>query len=393
MPTVRAFIMTGLVLVAVMFDRQAISMRLVAVAAMIVLLLRPESVIAPGFQMSFAAVVALVAVYERFGKGFHGLFEGAGHAAGPLRYAAGVAATTLIATLATMPFVWHHFGRIATLGVVANLLAVPLMAFVIMPMALIGVVAMPFGLEGPFLAVMGWGIDQVLQIATTVAAWDAAHVSFPTLSGPAVAAIALGGLWLALWRERWRLYGTVAVLLGLMLFPLQPQPDILISETGRLVAIRQGDHGFGFSTLRRERFTRDSWSDSFGMEGPDLERTHWPGEAGRCDALGCTVTRDGTVVAITWDPRSLPADCRRANILIASFPVRRRYCPGPDRLIDFFALRRGGAHSIAFTGAEARIEMVDPPGRSRPWAPDPWAPYPWADDTRAAPDNPGYWED
>jgi competence protein ComEC len=387
-PTVRAFIMTGLVLIAVIFDRQAISMRLVAVAATVVLLLRPESVIGPGFQMSFAAVVALVAVYETHGKRFHAAFEGLGHAAGLVRYAAGVLLTTLIATCATLPFVWHHFGRIATLGVLSNLLAVPLMAFLIMPMALIGVVAMPFGLEGPFLGVMGWGIEQVLWIARTMAAWDAAHASFPTLSGVAVAAIAFGGLWLALWREQWRVFGTAFILLGVALFPLQRMPDILISESGRLVAIRQNDGGFSFSTTRKERFVRDSWAGSFGLEDAASGARAWPGPTDRCDSLGCTVIRNGAVVAITWDPRSLPADCRRADIVVAGFPVWRKACPGPERVIDFFSLRRGGAHSVALGKDDLRIEMVDPPGQSRPWAQDPWADAPWA-----APDQPDYWED
>ncbi len=387
-PTQRAFIMTGLVLIAVMADRQAISMRLVAIAATVVLLIHPESVIGPGFQMSFAAVVALVAVYEAFGKRFRGAFAGWGHAAGPARYAVGVLITTLIATLATTPFVLHHFGRIATLGVVSNLLAVPLMAFLIMPMALLGVVAMPFGLEGPFLGIMGWGIGQVLWIATSIAAWDLAHASFPTLSGPGLAAMAVGGLWLALWRERWRTLGVAPVLFGLLLFPLQQTPDILVAESGRLVAVRQPEGGYSFSTIRRETFVRESWAASYGVER-DLDRgAPWPGRDGHCDAFGCTVARDGAVIAFSRDPRSLPADCRRADILVAGYPVRRANCPGPERVIDFFALRRGGAHSIAFTRGGVRIEMVDPPGKSRPWAEDPWLEVPWA-----VPDGVEEWRD
>ncbi|WP_425404828.1 ComEC/Rec2 family competence protein [Hwanghaeella sp.] len=387
-PTQRAFIMTGLVLLAVMTDRQAISMRLVAVAATLVILLRPESVIGPGFQMSFAAVVALVAVYEAHGPRFRSAFEGLGHVAGPVRYGIGVLTTTLIATLATMPFVWHHFGRVATLGALSNLVAVPLMAFLIMPMALIGVIAMPFGLEGPFLAIMGWGIERVLWIAKTIAAWDAAHVSFPTLSGTAVAAIALGGLWMALWHERWRGYGVIPILFGFLLFPAQPLPDILVSESGRLIALRQQDGGYSFSTIRRENFVRDSWADSYAIEKEAQSQGAWPGTDGRCDPFGCTVTRDGMNVAITWDPRSLPADCRRSDILIAAFPVRRQTCSGPERVIDFFTLRRGGAHSVVLTDNGFLVQMVDPPGRSRPWAQDPWADVPWA-----VPDDPGYWEE
>lgn len=377
-PTQRAFIMTGLVLIAVMTDRQAISMRLVAVAATVVLLLHPEAVIGAGFQMSFAAVVALVAAYEAMGTRMRTAFQGLGAVAGPARYAVGVLMTTVIATFATMPFAWHHFGRVATLGAVSNLLAVPLMAFLIMPMALIGVMMMPFGLEAPFLVIMGWGIEQVLWIAVTISAWDLAHASFPTLSGPALAAITAGCLWIALWRQRWRALGVAPVLLGLLLFPMQRMPDVLISETGGVVAIRSQAGGFSFSTKGRENFIRESWASSYGVEFETEDVVPWPGTGARCDAMGCVVKRQGAVVAVTTDPRSLPADCARADVLVSLFPVARRSCPGPDRIIDFFALRRGGAHSIAFTKGGIRIRMVDPPGQSRPWAEDPWKEVPWA---------------
>lgn len=166
-PTQRAFVMTGLVLIAVLLDRQAISMRLVAWAAMVILAIAPESLLGASFQMSFAAVVALIAFYDAFRDRFRTVRLAAGHgfAARIGLYAGGVAATTVIASFATGLIALHHFGRIAVYGLPANMLAVPLTALWIMPWAVIAAVLMPLGLEGLPLILVGWGIDGLLWVA------------------------------------------------------------------------------------------------------------------------------------------------------------------------------------------------------------------------------------
>jgi len=369
-PTQRAFIMTGLVLVAVLLDRQAISMRLVALAAVVVVALHPEATVGAGFQMSFAAVIALVAVYET--KARHLFNTGADHGPGTriLHYAGGVLLTTAIASVATMPFALHHFGRIATLGILPNLIAVPLMAFLVMPAALAALLFMPFGLEAPFLFAMGWGIETILAIAHTVAGWDAAHLTMPNLDGPALALIAAGGLWMAIWRRRWRFWGLLAVALGILLGAIQTEPDVLIAEEGTLIMIRAPGGGVLYSTDRGQRFVRDTWQTALGRPAPEA----WPGRDGRCDGFGCVFSMGGRRVAVTHDARSIAEDCRQADILIASFPVSERFCRNPEHIIDFFDLWRGGAHSLTLRDDAVIVDMVDRPGRSRLWAPDPWAP-------------------
>ena len=178
-PTQRAYLMTGLVLVAVMLDRLAFSMALVAWAATVVLMARPESLLGPSFQISFAAVVALIAVYEALRERLTAWRRRARVTRRLGLYLLGVGITTLIAGLATAPFAAFHFDRVVSYGLIANLGAVPITALWIMPLALAAYALMPFGLEGAALVPMGWGIEAVLWIAHTVAAWPAAVTPLP----------------------------------------------------------------------------------------------------------------------------------------------------------------------------------------------------------------------
>lgn len=184
-PTQRSAIMVAVALVAVMVDRQPFSLRIVAVAALIVFVLTPAAVLDPGAQMSFAAVAALIAAHEAWAARQRSPVD-AGDVSLPVRLAgrAGVflaasAATSLVAGLATAPIALYHFGRLAPLSVISNLLATPLIAFLIMPMGLAAAVLMPVGLDGPPLVLMGWGIDRMVEIAE----WTASITPGPAVSG------------------------------------------------------------------------------------------------------------------------------------------------------------------------------------------------------------------
>ena len=163
LPTQRAFVMSGLVLVAVLCDRAALSLRVVALAALVVLALHPESIVGAGFHMSFAAAAALVAFYEAFSRSSYR----ARLNAWPffLSSLALVSMTTAVASLATAPFVLYHFGRLAQYGMLANLLAVPLLGAVVLPFGALAVLLMPLGWESPALFVMGWGLRWIRGIA------------------------------------------------------------------------------------------------------------------------------------------------------------------------------------------------------------------------------------
>jgi ComEC/Rec2-related protein len=193
-------------------DRTALSLRLVAWSAVIVLLAAPESLTGASFQMSFAAVVALIAAWEMaagWRRRLHERAELSSHR-WLWRLAVGFAAslaTTLIASVATGAFAAYHFNRLSLLGVVANLLGVPLAGFWIMPWGLLAMLLMPLGLERFALVPMGWGVEGLNAIARHVADWPQAAMLVPSLPGTSLWLLTVGGLWLCLWRRRWRLAG------------------------------------------------------------------------------------------------------------------------------------------------------------------------------------------
>ena len=370
-PTQRAFVMVGLVLVAVLADRTAISMRLAAWAAALVLAVSPYSLLGPSFQMSFAAVIALIAGYEAL----RGRLVEWRHRAGPLGMAAlyfsGILLSTAIASTATAPFAVFHFQQIATYGLVTNLLAVPLTALWIMPWGLAAYLLMPLGLESLALVPMGWGISLLLAIAEAAAGWPNAVLRLASPPGWALGIAATGGLWLCLWQTRLRLWGVAGLAVGMIALAWpRPGPDILISEDGRLMAVRAADGGLAVSNLRGERFTREIWLRADGR----ADARPWPAtgtsEDGRlsCDPLACLYRRDGRVVALIRDPRALAEDCVVADIVVAAIPVPRA-CR--DRAAaDRFDVWRHGAHAITLTPGGYNVERVADALGLRPWTLD-----------------------
>ncbi len=369
-PTQRAFLMLTLVMLAVVLDRAWISMRLVAWAAAAVLLLAPESLLGPSFQMSFAAVIALVAAYEVLRTRLRTWRAGAGWARRAAMYLAGVAITTVVAGLATAPFVLFHFNRLAIYWLAANLVAVPLTALWIMPWGLAAFILMPFGLDGVGLMPMGWGIDAVIGVARTVAAWPGAVRLVPAMPVAALAAVSVGGLWLCLWRGRWRLLGVLGLAAGLATLGVDRGPDILVDGEGRLFAARAASGGLMLSSKVRARRTGETWLRREGqgeaLPWPRLESS--PDRRLNCDPLGCIYRREGHVVALVSDPRALDDDCRVASVVVSLVPVRGR-CPGVATVIDRFDLWRRGAHAIWLEDGRVRVETATQGRGRRPWAP------------------------
>ncbi|MEL6372636.1 MAG: ComEC/Rec2 family competence protein [Pseudomonadota bacterium] len=251
--TIRAGLMIAVMLLAILLDRPALALRNVAVAAVIILALFPESVLDVGFQMSFAAVTALVAVYEGYARWrLRREIAGASEAAeaGPsvvLRGAlffGGVIATTLIASLAVAPFALYHFHTAQQFAVIANLIVVPICNFVIMPAALVSLIALPLGLEAGPLWVMGEGVTYMSWAAARVSALPGAVHVVPAITQTGFALMVIGGLWFLLWAGAWRALGLVVVAAGVIAAPGGVRPDVLIARDGRVVAARASDGQF-----------------------------------------------------------------------------------------------------------------------------------------------------
>ena len=370
-PTERAFLMTAIVLFGVTVDRTALSMRLVVWAAAVLLLLSPDYLFGVSFQMSLAATLALIAAYEALGGR---LAAAAGFAwwqrAG--LYLAGVLVTSLIAGAATAPFAVFHFGRFALYGVAANMVAVPLTAFWIMPCGLLAFLLMPFGLDGLALTPMGWGVDGVLWTAHQVASWPGAVTLLPAMPTYGLIVAAAGGLWLALWRRRWRLLGIPVIVLGLLAGLLGRPPDVLIAGDGGLMAARAADGALMLSSARAGKFSAEGWLRSDGQEGAATWPTTGPSADGSltCDVLGCVYRAGGQVVAFMRQPEALADDCGRAGIIISREPVRAR-CRAARLVIDRFDLWRNGSYALWLGPDGVRVEQARGARGDRPWVLDP----------------------
>lgn len=372
-PTVRSCVMTGVVLLAVMADRVAISMRLVALAATAVLLAVPEALPGPSFQMSFAAVIALIAAYEALRPHLAGWRAEAGPMRRILFYLAGIVLTTLVATIATTPFAIYHFQRFAPLAVAANLMAIPLTSLWIMPCVLLAYPAMLLGLDGWVLPLLGWGIEAMLWVANTVAAWPLAAFAVPAIPAWGLVVGAVGGLWLCLAGGRLRLLGLLALPLVLVAALTAPSPQILVDGTGRLAAVRVPEGGLAFSTRRSERFIREIWlrAEAAAEDAPWPRQGSAAGERLACDPRGCLYRFGGRTVAFTRDGAGFDDDCAAADLVITDL-VAPRWCRPRFGVWDRFDLRRAGGITVDLSGPEPQIATVAAAVGDRPWAPAPF---------------------
>lgn len=367
-PAQRACLMVLVVLLAVLLDRRAISLRLVAWVAVAVLTLTPEVLLSASFQMSFGAVTALVAAYESWGRGRAKRAERAWLARLAL-YALGVLTSSLIAGLATAPFAAFHFDRVALYGLAANLVAVPVTAFWIMPWCLATYLALPLGLESWTLPMLGWGVAVINETATQVAAWPGASLPVPAMPVWGLALIVFGGLWLCLWGRAWRWAGVALILLGSLSPALVRPPDVLIAGDSKVIGLTAPDGRLWLSTRRAGRFLSDSWLER-RAQGEVLVWTRDPAATApwlRCDELGCLYAPGALSLALAYQAAALAEDCGAVGFVVSLVPARD-LCPGQP-MIDRFDLWREGTHALWLEAEEVRVQSVAGARGSRPWNP------------------------
>ncbi len=371
--TLRSGVMIAIMFLAILLDRPAIALRNVALAALVILTLWPESLLDAGFQMSFSAVAALVAVYEEIRLRARGRERERVRLIwrAPL-FLGGVFLTTLVASLAVAPFGAYHFHETQQYALLANAAAIPICNFAVMPAALATLFALPFGLEAAPLWIMGKGIDAMTWSAGAVAGLPRASLRVPAVSSWAFALMAAGGLWLLLWRTRARFAGLPAIAAGLAFAAATPRPDILIGQEGRLVAARGADGRLSALPAARAAFELGRWlaRDGDGRTPKDAAT----GEGFACDGVGCVAKVKGLTISVALNPAALRDDCARAGVVIVRGP-RPRGCDRPAAVIDIFALKALGAHAIFIDdGGRARIETARSAASARPWSEPPaWA--------------------
>jgi len=347
-PTVRSCIGAVLVLVALALGREPLSLRMLAVAAFFVMLLWPEAVGGPSFQMSFASVIAIVALHGSAPmRAFLAPREEAWWAWSARRVAM-LLATGLVIEFALMPIGLYHFHRAGVYGAFANVIAIPLTTFMTMPLIAIALVLDVIGLGGPAWWLTGQSIDIMLAMAHWIADRPGAVTLLPAMGKGSIALFAVGGLWLALWRGPVRLAGFLPVMAGIVTLALLEPPDILISGDGRHVGI-VGEAARSLLVLRdaRSDYARENLIELAGMDGAVLPIAKWPGA--RCSQDFCAITlqrggRDWRLLLSRsrdmTEERALAAACDRADIVISD-----RWLPRSCRPSIIKVDRRLLAHS------------------------------------------------
>ncbi len=367
--TVRAWVMISIMFLAVLLDRPALALRNVAVSALIILVVLPESLLDIGFQMSFAAVVALVAVYEAMREAVRNRENARGmppsRVMRMLLFFGAIVGTTLIASIAVAPFAAYHFHKSQQYAILANLIAIPVCNIVVMPGALATLVLMPFGLERAPLWIMGLGIDVMTWVAVAVAALPGAVGRIPAIPLSAFLLMVAGGLWLCIWRTRWRLLGIAGLAAGLAVAPTHPRVDVLVGREAQLLAARGPDGRLAVLAQRGTDYELARWLEHDGDSRPARD-PEIAGRAFRCDASGCTAVVKGTLVALVRHPASLADDCERAGLLILAVPLPAA-CNTRAVAIDLYELRDKGTHAVYMDGGAIRVISVAEVRGDRPW--------------------------
>jgi competence protein ComEC len=360
---VRSYIMVAIVFTAVILNRPAISLRNLAIAALLILVVMPQSLMDAGFQMSFAATAALIAFYEA--RPSIRPFEGwPVFVAIPLMFLIDISMTTLLASLAVDPFAAYHFHRIATYSLIGNLLAMPVVTVIVMPMVLLSFLAMPFGLERIPLLLMEQGIGVMLWAARLTSSLPGASLAVPAFAEGALTLMILGGLWVMIWRGRWRWAGLISIGAGLALAPFGERPDIWIEREGKLIAIRDQDGVIATPNSRKSSFSLERWMEADGDTRP-LKAARGS-KAFQCDEASCIGLVKGKLISHVYHPSALADDCRRAAVLIANFAMPER-CPQAEIVIDSLDLKEYGAHALTITENGIRVRTVADGRGDRPW--------------------------
>ncbi|WP_370394305.1 ComEC/Rec2 family competence protein [Cognatishimia sp.] len=356
--TERAFVMAAVALVAVMLDRRAISMRSVAIAALIVLVFRPESLLSPGFHMSFAATTALVWVFGVLRS------QAGWPVPGWLKPVLALCITSFVAGAATAPFAGAHFNGYAAYGLPANLLAVPIMGAVVMPAAVVASCLAPLGLEGLALTVMGWGLHWILWVAAFFADLEGARRAVVAPPGAVLPLITLGALFVMLWIGRLKSFGLVPLALGGWLWVSVERPDVLIDESSTLVGVMT-EAGRALSKPRGQGFAARVWLENDGDPVKQLEAFERRG-GGQKDAVFAYL--DGHAIWVESSKKKLDQKvaCRSSDILIASKEVRQSFpCP----VITPKTMAKTGALAIYVRGDSLEFVSVAETRGTRLWLP------------------------
>lgn len=358
---VRAYVMIALVLLAVIFRRHVDPMRSLAIAALLMLAYDPAMLLDPGFQLSFAATLAIIALVEA-----RVLRRPPGIERGPVRNALHLVGTLLlvsvVAEAATTPLAISMFNNASLYGVFANSIATPLVSLFLMPMVAFFFILLPLGLEHFALALLNYGIMGLLALARWVSSFPHAQLFVPSPPSYGMALFVLGLLWLCLWRTRVRRWGLVPILLGVATILTVQTPDMLVGGGLKQIAFRTGD-GYVLARGRADSMIPEMWARGVGYkEFPKAETPHW-----RCDRLGCVGQVKGQKIAFPMDGVAIAEDCEKSKVLITMLKPMK--CSSAAKVLDGTALPSGAVTAFWMDERGAlRVENSGDWQGKRPWS-------------------------
>lgn len=372
-PTTRALLMTGIGLFAIMIDRSPFSLRLVAFSAILVLLVSPESVWSVSFQMSFAAVTCLVAVAESLRPTLIKFYADAGWIKKAGLFIGGSIMTSMVASIATAPYSLYHFQQIASYSVLANTISVPLSGLIIMPMLILSYVLMPFGAAGWSLKLMGQGVDWLLDVARWTQNLSGSVITTGASPELAMVMVTFAGLILILFQGKGKYLCLIPICVAVISMMTFSSPDILVSDEGKVMAIKDGGKIY-ISSARRDKFTVETWIKRWNAT--DITPIPFPHQGKidlqnggyiSCDPAACRMDVHGRKISFGGARfYELREDCAWADIIISEARVPRGFCGDkPVQVFGYYNFQQSGAMAIYSDGI---IRAVGEGRGYRPWA-------------------------
>ncbi|MFZ5671326.1 MAG: ComEC/Rec2 family competence protein [Pseudomonadota bacterium] len=367
--TQRSYIMLAVMFIAILFDRPALSLRNLAIAALIIMVAFPEAALSASFQMSFLAVMGILAFHDVWSKWLREEDPAYGPFGRLWRWAyhgvAAAAFTSLAAGGLSSIAAAYHFGRLAPYGLIANLLAFLAMSILVMPMALVAVLLMPLGLEAGPLRVMDWGLIWVQAVSDWVTSLPAAQGMVPALPLPGAILLGMAAIVLCLARGPMRGAALPICVLSFLFMQLRDAPDIHVEAAAKTMAARGAEGEMVPVHARRGRFAVTQWLRQEGDEAAPADAARRPGWT--CMEGVCRASVGGRrVVYVDKDGPAMALPCAEADILVTGFPLRGR-CRSVKLRIDRFSVWREGAHALYLDGDTVRVETARDLQGERPW--------------------------
>ncbi len=350
----RALVVSYIFLIGIIIDRKPNALNSLCIGASLILLFQPEAIFSPSLQMSLSACLGLIVCYRFLGKFLFINLKQKNYVKRVFFYLLNITVSTLAAGLATAPFIIYHFHQFSTYSVIANLICIPLNDFFIMPLGILSMFLMPLGLEKIAIIPMEFGINIMLYVANLVYILPNSSFYVPSFSNYAIAVMVFGALLISFCRTKVRYLGIPMFVYSIATLFFHEQPSILISESGKLFAVRDKNEVL-FSSGVKERYIRNIWMNELGVESlKTLAKSKIEG----CNADICKYTKDSIRAVIVSKLDSLKEECEAVDLFV-NLADKNFVCSSAKRSINLSDLNQKGAHLVKISGTEMVIVNVE----------------------------------